>query len=143
MSSSRRVQKAAAAIRQVVSMAILTELKDPRVKNVTVTLVEVMPDMRQAKVRVSVMGDEKKQELALHGLRSAAGFLQSKIAERIDTRYTPRLEFVLDQGVKHSIAVAEILQRVLPKDDADLAGDADASDEMQEAEADEEEGTNE
>lgn len=97
-------------------MAILTELKDPRVKNVTVTLVEVMPDMRQAKVRVSVMGDEKKQELALRGLQSAAGFLQSKIAERIDTRYTPRLEFVLDQGVKHSIAVAEILQRVLPKE---------------------------
>jgi ribosome-binding factor A len=117
MSSSRRVQKAAAAIRQVVSMAILTELKDPRVKNVTVTFVEVMPDMRQAKVHVSIMGEENKQELALHGLRNAAGFLQSKIAERIDTRYTPRLEFVLDQGVKHSIAVAEILQRVLPKDE--------------------------
>ncbi len=97
-------------------MAILTELKDPRVNNVTVTFVEVMPDMRQAKVHVSIMGEEKKQELALHGLRSAAGFLQSKIAERIETRYTPRLEFVLDQGVKHSIAVAEILQRVLPKE---------------------------
>ncbi len=99
-------------------MAILTELKDPRVKNVTVTFVEVMPDMRQAKVHVSIMGEENKQELALHGLRSAAGFLQSKIAERIETRYTPRLEFVLDQGVKHSLAVAEILQRVLPKEPA-------------------------
>jgi ribosome-binding factor A len=126
MSSSRRIQKAAAAIRQVVSMAILTEMKDPRVKNVTVTLVEVMPDMRQAKVRVSIMGDEKKQQLALHGLRSAAGFLQSKIAERIDTRYTPRLEFVLDQGVKHSIAVSEILQRVLSKDDEEDEGDEDS-----------------
>ena len=110
-------------------MAILTELKDPRVKNVTVTLVEVMPDMRQAKVRVSIMGDEKKQELALHGLRSAAGFLQSKIAERIDTRYTPRLEFVLDQGVKHSIAVAEILQRVLPKDEPEVEEMADEDEE--------------
>lgn len=99
-------------------MAILTELKDPRVKNVTVTFVEVMPDMRQARIHVSVMGEENKQELALHGLRSAAGFLQSKIAARIETRYTPRLEFVLDQGVKHSIAVAEILQRVLPKEPA-------------------------
>jgi ribosome-binding factor A len=126
MSSSRRIQKAAAAIRQVVSMAILTEMKDPRVKNVTVTLVEVMPDMRQAKVRVSIMGDEKKQQLALHGLRSAAGFLQLKIAERIDTRYTPRLEFVLDQGVKHSIAVSEILQRVLSKDDEEDEGDEDS-----------------
>lgn len=107
-------------------MAILTEMKDPRVKNVTVTLVEVMPDMRQAKVRVSIMGDEKKQQLALHGLRSAAGFLQSKIAERIDTRYTPRLEFVLDQGVKHSIAVSEILQRVLSKDDEEDEGDEES-----------------
>ncbi len=124
-------------------MAILTELKDPRVKNVTVTLVEVMPDMRQAKVRVSVMGDEKKQELALHGLRSAAGFLQSKIAERIDTRYTPKLEFVLDQGVKHSIAVAEILQRVLPKDDEDDAtaedNATDETDDIDATELDEEE----
>lgn len=129
--SSRRVQKAAAAIRQVVSMAILTELKDPRVKHVTVTFVEVMPDMRQAKVHVSVMGDETRQQLALHGLRSAAGFLQSKLAERIDTRYTPRLEFVLDQGVKRSIAVAEILQRVLPKEPEPEppADDADDEDE--------------
>lgn len=112
--TSRRLQKAAQAIRQVVGMAILADLKDPRVRGVTVTYVEVSPDMRQAKVYVSVMGDETQQRLTLHGLRSAAGFLQSKISERIDTRYTPRLEFLLDQGVKKSIAVAEILQRVLP-----------------------------
>ncbi len=117
-------------------MAILTELKDPRVKNVTVTFVEVMPDMRQAKIHVSVMGDETKQDLALHGLRSAAGFLQSKLAERIETRYTPRLEFVLDQGVKHSIAVAEILQRVLPPETAEAVGQEVAQDD--EAEPDDE-----
>jgi ribosome-binding factor A len=112
--TSRRVQKAAQAIRQVVSMAILTEIKDPRVQDVTVTFVEVSPDMRQAKVHVSVMGDETRQRLSLAGLRSAAGFLQSKVASRIDTRYTPRLEFLLDQGVKKSIEVAQILKRVLP-----------------------------
>ena len=59
--SSRRVLKAAQAIREVVSMAIIADLKDPRIKDVTVTLVEVAPDMRQAKVHVSVMGDETKQ----------------------------------------------------------------------------------
>ena len=79
-------------------MAILTDLRDPRIEDVTVTHVEVSPDMRQAKVHVSVMGDEAQQKLCLHGLRSSAGFLQSKIAERIDTRYTPRLRFVLDDG---------------------------------------------
>ena len=61
--TSRRTQKAAEAIREVVSMAILAELKDPRVRDVTVTYVEVSPDMRQAKVHVSVMGDETKQQL--------------------------------------------------------------------------------
>ena len=123
--SSRRVLKAAEAIREVVSMAILTQLSDPRIQDVTVTQVEVSPDMRQAKVYVSVMGDEAKQKLSLHGLQSAAGFLQSKVASRIDTRYTPRLEFVLDQGVKKSIEIARILREVLPQDPPPPAEEAD------------------
>ena len=90
--SSRRVLKAAEAIREVVSMAILTDLRDPRIEGVTVTYVEVSPDMRQAKVHVSIMGDDAQQQLCLHGLRSSAGYLQSKISDRIDTRYTPRLQ---------------------------------------------------
>jgi ribosome-binding factor A len=116
--SSRRVQKAAAAIRETVSRSILFDLKDPRVKNVTVTLVEVSPDLRNAKVHVSVMGDETKQNLALHGLQNAAGFLQSRLNDQIEARYTPRLSFVLDLGVKHSIEVSRILQEVLPKEPA-------------------------
>ena len=116
--SSRRVEKAAEAIRGVVSMAILAELKDPRVRDVTVTYVEVAPDLRHAKVHVSVMGDETQQKLSLRGLQSAAGFLQAKIAERIEIRYTPKLSFLLDQGVKRSIAVAQILQQVLPPEKA-------------------------
>ena len=95
-------------------MAILAELQDPRVRDVTVTYVEVSDDLRHAKVHVSVMGDETRQNLSLRGLQNAAGFLQSKVAKRIDTRYTPRLAFVLDQGVKRSIEVAQILKRVLP-----------------------------
>ncbi len=129
--ASHRVQKAAQAVREVVSMAILTDLKDPRVQDVTVTYVEMTPDMRQAKVHVSIMGDETKQRLSLSGLKSAAGYLQSKVAKRIDTRYTPRLEFVLDLGVKKSIQIAEILERVLPKAPADHpeeSGDDDGDD---------------
>ena len=95
-------------------MAILAELKDPRIRDVTVTYVEVSADLRHAKIHVSVMGDEARQRLSLAGLRSAAGFLQSKVAKRIDTRYTPRIEFLLDQGVKKSIEVARILREVLP-----------------------------
>lgn len=132
--TSRRLLKAASAIREVVSMAILAEIRDPRVQNVTVTSVDVMPDMRQAKVNVSIMGDEKTQKLALHGLQSSAGFLQRKIADRIDTRYTPRLEFVLDPGVKNALKIADILHRVLPADDPN--GPKEAANEGEVAEDD-------
>ena len=114
--SSRRVLKAAEAIREVVGMAILTELRDPRIQDATVTFVEVSRDMRNAKVHVSVMGDEAKQKLTIRGLQNSAGFLQQKIAQRIDTRYTPKLRFVLDRGVKNALAVTRILEEVLPKD---------------------------
>jgi ribosome-binding factor A len=126
--TSRRVLKAAEAIREVVSMAILVELKDPRVQDVTVTYVEVSPDMRYAKVHVSVMGDETKQRLTLRGLESAAGFLQTKISKRIDTRYTPRIQFVLDQGVKKSIEVSRILSELFPTPAAEPAPEDGADD---------------
>jgi ribosome-binding factor A len=128
---SRRVERAAAAIREVVSMAILADLKDPRIRDVTVTFCEVSPDLRHAKIHVSVMGDETRQTLTLRGLQSAAGFLQAKVAEKIDIRYTPKLSFHLDQGVKRSIEVAEILRSVLPQEtppgeeEADAGGEAD------------------
>src|SRR5208283_5672215 len=127
--SSRRVQKVAEAIREVVSMSILTELQDPRVRDVTVTSVEASGDLRYAKVMVSVMGDETRQNLTLRGLQSAAGFLQSKIADRIDLRYTPRLTFVLDHGVKHSIAVAQILREVLPVEKSTAGAGTEPADE--------------
>ena len=116
--SSRRVLKAAQAVREVVGMAIIADLKDPRIKDATVTMVEVSPDMRQAKVHVSVMGDETKQNLCIKGLQSSAGYLQSKIGNRIDTRYTPKIQFVLDRGIKNAMTVARILEEVLPKEDA-------------------------
>ncbi len=120
---SRRMQKAAQAIREVVGTSILRDLMDPRIENVTVTNVEVSRDMRQARVYVSVMGDEKQQQLCLYGLQHAAGFLQAKVAKRIDTRYTPVLKFVLDMGVKKSIEINEILQSVLPDQDEDQVTD--------------------
>lgn len=130
--SSRRTLKAASAIREVVSLAILTELRDPRIKNVTVTFVEISADMRFAKVHVSIMGTEKEQELCLHGLRRAAGYLQKRVNDRVDTRYTPRLQFVLDKGVKHSFKVAEILKEVLPAEDSDtMTNSAEEDDDLE------------
>ena len=125
--SSRRLLKAGEAIREVVASSILTELRDPRVRDVTVVGVKVSPDMREAKVSVSVMGDEAQQQLSLRGLQNAAGFLQSKIASRIDTRHTPRLQFVIDKGVQHSLLVGEILEKIKQEKAADSKEDADGA----------------
>jgi ribosome-binding factor A len=131
--TSRRTLKAAEAIREVVSMAILTELRDPRIANVTVTRAEISPDMRHAKIHVSVMGDEQAENLTLKGLRSASGFLQKKVAQRIETRYTPKLTFVLDRGVKHALEVNRILNEVLPAEES--TEDVSASDADEDADS--------
>ncbi len=133
--SSRRVLKAAQAIREVVSMAILTDMKDPRIKDVTVTFVEVSADLRHAKVHVSVMGDEKKKNLCLQGLQHASGFLQQKVGTRIDTRYTPRVQFVLDKGIENAMAVTRILKEVLPPDEPDDADSEPTSEDDNEEQA--------
>jgi len=108
--NSRRMAKASEAIRETVSTVVLFTLRDPRVKNVTVLSADVSPDLRAAKIYVSVMGDAKAQTLAMHGLDSARGFIQSKIADRLQTKNTPIIRFVLDPSVKKSIEVSRALQ---------------------------------
>lgn len=108
--TTRRLAKAAEAIRETVSTTILFELRDPRVKNVTVLGAEAAPDLRTAKVFVSVMGSPKEQSLCLHGLESARGFIQAKLADRLQTRYTPVLRFVLDPAVKKSVETSRLLR---------------------------------
>ncbi len=120
--STRRTARVASMIREVVSSAILFELRDPRIKNVTVLGADVSPDLRYASVRISVMGDEKATSLTMHGLNSARGFLQSKVAEYIKSRYTPELKFVVDDGIKRSLETSSVLRGVLPAD-VEIAGD--------------------
>ena len=79
----------------------------------TVLGAEVSNDLRVAKVFVTIMGDAKAQSLAMHGLNSARGFIQSKVADRLQTKYTPVLSFVLDPSVKKSIEVSRTLKAVL------------------------------
>lgn len=110
--SQRRIARVASMIREVVSEAILTELRDPRIRNVTVLGAEVSPDLRYATVRVSVRGDAREAALTMHGLRSARGYLQAKVAEFVRTRYTPELRFVLDEGLHKSAEVTRILDEI-------------------------------
>jgi ribosome-binding factor A len=124
---THRLARVAEVVREVASTTILFEIRDPRVKNVTVTRCEVAADLQHAKVYVSVMGSEKATRDALYGLRNAAGFIQSKLAKRLMTRFLPVLTFVIDEGVKKSIEVARILaeERRL-RGEAGGGGDVDA-----------------
>ena len=112
-------------IRETAATAILFDLKDPRVKNVTVTRAEVSGDLQHAKVFVSIMGTEKEQALTMHGLKSAAGFIQTKLADRLTSRYIPHVTFVIDEGVKKSIEIG----RLIREENERLAADRPSSDE--------------
>ena len=130
--NSRRMAKASEAIRETVSTVVLFEIRDPRVKNVTVLSVDVSPDLRAAKIYVTIMGDAKAQSLAMHGLESARGFVQSKIADRLQIKNTPIIRFVLDPSVKKSIEVSRALQEA---DQIDAAAAAAGSEGMPAIEA--------
>ena len=120
---SHRIARVSEVVRETAANAILFEIKDPRVKGVTVTRAEVSADLQHAKVYVSIMGTEKEQSLAMHGLKSAAGFVQTKVADRLTSRYVPHITFVLDEGVKKSIEIA----RLIREENERLAADARAA----------------
>ncbi len=113
---SRRVARLSQAVREVVSTAILFHLRDPRIKNVTVLRVEVAGDVRTAKVYVSVLGTEKERALCLHGLNASRGFIQAKVADRIETRYTPVLKFVLEDAVSSGAEEADRILKELEQE---------------------------
>src|SRR5262245_49941726 len=130
-----RLARVAEVVREVASETILFELRDPRIKGVTVTRAEVSADLQHAKVFVSVMGTPKEQELCMHGLRHAAGFVQSKLASRLQTRFTPVIQFVLDQGVKKSIEMTRLINEELGR----TAEDTEPADGMAEEQLESEE----
>jgi ribosome-binding factor A len=106
----------AEAIREVVSQAILFEVSDPRVKGVTVLHVEVAGDLRTATVFVSIMGPPAEQESSMRGLKSATGYLQSLVAARLQTRFTPVLGFKKDEGIKKSVEMSRLIEETLAAD---------------------------
>jgi ribosome-binding factor A len=96
-------------LREVIGAAIATELSDPRIGFVTVTSVDTSPDLRSAKVHVSVFGEEAAREEALAGLRSSHGVLQSKIATETRMKRTPTLTFHYDPTVEQGMRISRLL----------------------------------
>jgi ribosome-binding factor A len=107
---SRRPEQVAGTVRQVIADSLAREVRDPRVGFVAVTGVLVTSDLSHARVMVSVPGDEAEKARALEGLRSAAGFLRSRVARALTTRSVPELHFELDKGLEHATRIGELLE---------------------------------
>lgn len=111
-SSSRRPEQVAETLRQVITDALLREVRDPRVGFVTITGVRVTGDLGHATVLVSLSGGDEEKARALEGLRSASGFLRSRAAKALTTRTVPELHFDLDTGLEHAARIEALLQEI-------------------------------
>ena len=107
MNRMRRVNE---AVREVLSMAITNDLKDPRVGFVTVTAVDTSPDLRHAHVYVSVLGDDQERDDSLAGLESSHGYLQSRVASELRLKHTPQLDFRYDESAERGERIQRLLQ---------------------------------
>lgn len=114
MPPTGRMRRVDEAMRMVLSDAIATGLKDPRVGFVTVTGVKTSPDLRHARVYVSVLGDDATREASLDGLRSAHGYLQRRLASELTLKHTPTLGFEYDESVDRGMRISELLDGLAP-----------------------------
>ena len=121
---TRRTERLGEEIREEVAQMITGELKDPRIGFVTVTRVDLGPDLRQARIYVGVLGTEKQREKSLSGLKQASGFLRRAIGQRLRLRHTPELVFQYDEGLEASDRVARLLDEI-QKPEADPASSDD------------------
>jgi ribosome-binding factor A len=111
-----RMRRVNEVLREVVGAAISTELSDPRIGFVTVTSVETSPDLRTAKVFVSVLGDETEREASLDALRSSHGVIQSRIAAETRMKRTPTLTFHYDETIAQGVRISHLLDENDPGD---------------------------
>ena len=106
---AERMRRVNEAVREVVSARIAAGLRDPRIGFVTVTAVETSPDLRQARVWVSVLGSEEERAASLEGLESAHGVLQQAVASELRMKRTPTLQFVFDESIDRGMRITELL----------------------------------
>lgn len=112
-----------AEVQKELSNIIRGEIKDPRISSLTgVTEVEVTPDLKLCKAYISVLGDEKAQKETMDGLKSAEGFIRSRLAKNINLRNTPEIKFILRQSIEYGVNMSKLIDEVtkdLPKDETE------------------------
>jgi ribosome-binding factor A len=111
---TERMRRVNEAVREVLSEAV-GELQDPRIGFVTLTRVETSPDLRQARVFVSVLGSERKRQRSLEGLASAHGVLQARIADELRLKRTPQLTFEYDPSVEYGVKMSKLIDELAPE----------------------------
>ena len=112
MSNQLRIEKLQELIKQEMGKMLLTDIKDPRIGFVTVTEVEMTGDLREAKIYVSIMGNDEQVKSSLEGLNSALGFIRREIGKRIKIRFTPEISFALDKSLDYSEHIQKLLLKV-------------------------------
>ena len=112
MSNQLRIEKLQELIKQETSKMLLYDIKDPRIGFVTVTDVEMTGDLREAKIFVSIMGNEEQIKSSMEGLQSALGFVRREIGKRIRLRFTPEISFAPDKSLDYSEHIQKILLQI-------------------------------
>ena len=107
-----RIEKINEAIRKEISNIVLFEVKDPRLKSVTITHVDVSRDLQYAKVFFSFLGSTDEVKAAQEGLDSASGFIRRLIGQRIRMRYTPEIHFIFDKSIEYGIQIEQAIEKV-------------------------------
>jgi ribosome-binding factor A len=111
---NRRSQRVADLVRAELSLLVLTEAHDPDLRQITITDVEMPPDLRSARVFFSCLGEEPERRKAAEALRRAAGFLRREVGQRCKLRYAPELSFHSDLSLERGARIEELLHEVLP-----------------------------
>ncbi len=124
--TSYRTDQVGEQVREEIMSIIRRDLKDPRIGFVSITGVRMTPDLRQARVRVSVLGDPEQQKASIEGLESARGLIRHELGRRLQNlKFSPELRFELDGSIEYAVHINELLKEVLPP--AEPNGDAGAN----------------
>ena len=117
MGGHRAVQ-VGAQVREEIMQIIRRDLKDPRIGFVSITEVRMSPDLRAARVRISVLGDDEQGRVTLAGLKSAVGVIRHELGRRLQNlKYTPDLRFEIDPSIEYSVRISKTLREILPPDE--------------------------
>jgi len=108
----RKVERAQEALREEIGCIIHDEMKDPRIGFASVVRVEVSPDIRHARVFVSVLGSEEEKSCTLQGLEGAKGFIRSELGKRLRLRFTPEITFRLDDSIERGVRISRLLEEM-------------------------------